>query len=142
MILWLKAFHVIFMVSWFAGLFYLPRLFVYHASCEDTAGNERFKIMEHKLYNYIMTPALVITATFGIWMMVIYGLEAVLQMNWLLLKLGLVVILIGFHFYCGNLVKTFAKDENHHPEKYFRLINEIPTVILIAVIILVYVRPF
>ncbi|MBT8449776.1 MAG: CopD family protein, partial [Gammaproteobacteria bacterium] len=96
--LWLKAFHVIFMVAWFAGLFYLPRLFVYHSSCEDQATKELFKIMGHKLYYYIMMPAFVITATLGLSIMWIYGVDTVLSMHWLLVKLVFVAFLIGFHF--------------------------------------------
>ena len=141
MILWLQAFHVIFLVAWFAGLFYLPRLFVYHASCDNEHTSELFKVMEYKLYYYITMPAFVITAFFGLWMMWLYGLDYIMVMTWLQIKLVLVLALIGFHFYCGHLLKQFAQDKNTHPEKFYRIINEFPTVILIAVIILVYLRP-
>ena len=141
MILWLQAFHVIFLIAWFAGLFYLPRLYVYHSSCDNHDTSELFKVMEYKLYYYITMPAMVITAFFGLWMLYIYGLDYILAMTWLQIKLGLVVLLLGFHFYCGHLLKQFAQDNNQHPEKFYRIINEFPTIILISVVLLIYLRP-
>ena len=139
--LWVKALHVFFMVSWFATLFYLPRLFVYHAETKDEAGNERFKVMERKLYgmmNFTGTGMLI----FGLWLLFDYAWYAYSSMGWLHAKLFLVVILIGFHFYCGKLVKTFREDKNTHDHKFYRKINEIPTALGLIIIILVIVRPF
>jgi len=142
MLLWVKAAHIIFMVTWFAGLFYLPRLFVYHSSCEEQSGKERFKIMEYKLYYYITTPGAVLTIIFGFWLIGIWGIDILFQQLWLQVKLFFVVILIVFHVYCGSLLKHFAKDDNQHSEKFYRLINEIPVIPLIVIIIMAVVRPF
>jgi putative membrane protein len=139
--LWVKAFHVFFMVSWFAALFYLPRLFVYHAGTQDEAGNERFKVMERKLYgmmNFAGTGMLI----FGVWMMIDYAWTAYSHSGWLHAKLFLVALLIGFHFYCGKIVKTFRENKNTRDHKFYRKINEIPAVLGLAIIILVIVRPF
>lgn len=142
MILWLKAFHIITLITWFAGLFYLPRLFVYHATCEDQAGNERFKVMEYKLYRYITTPSGVLAVALGIWMIGLYGFNILLEWYWLQVKLVLVAIIIWFHWYCGQLVKVFARDENTRPERFYRMINEIPTLPMVLIIILAVVKPF
>ncbi len=136
--LWIKAFHIIFMVTWFAGLFYLPRLFVYHAMSEDQASRERFKIMERKLYYGIMTPGGIITVALGLWMWLGYGFSG----GWLHAKVSLVTILIGYHIWCGKLVKAFKADRNTHSHVWYRWFNEFPVLILIAVIILVVVKPF
>lgn len=136
--LWIKAFHIIFMVTWFAGLFYLPRLFVYHAMSEDQASRERFKIMERKLYYGIMTPGGIITVALGLWMWLGYGFSG----GWLHAKVSLVTILIGYHIWCGKLVKAFKEDRNTHSHVWYRWFNEFPVLILIAVIILVVVKPF
>ena len=135
--LWVKAFHVISMVTWFAGLFYLPRLFVYHSAAEDKISIERFLIMERKLYFYIMTPGAVLTLVFGFWLLV-----SVDSGLWLNIKLGLVSLLILFHLYCGKLLVDIKNDPKSHSQKFYRWLNEIPTVILIAVVILVVVKPF
>ena len=142
MLLWVKAFHIIFMVVWFAGLFYLPRLFVYHSSSEDKLSRDRFKIMEHKLYYYIMTPGAVVTILLGLWLVSIYGFEIIMQWHWLQVKLFSVAALIGYHYYCGLLLKDFANDNNQHSEKFYRLINEIPVLPLIVIIVMAVVRPF
>lgn len=139
--IWIKALHVFFMVSWFAALFYLPRLFVYHADTHDDAGNERFKIMERKLLGMMHFAGLG-TAIFGVWMLWDYAWAAYSTMGWLHAKLLLVVILYGFHFYCIKLVKTFREDKNTRDHKFYRKINEIPALVGLAVIILVVVRPF
>ena len=139
--LWVKAFHVIFMVTWFAGLFYLPRLFVYHAETNDLIGNERFKVMERKLFA-IMTIGAVITAVLGLWMMFDYAWTAYSSSGWLHAKLLLVVLLIAYHIACWKIVKTFREDRNTRSHKYYRLFNEIPVLGLIGIIILVIVRPF
>jgi len=139
--IWAKAFHVIFMVTWFAGLFYLPRLFVYHATVEDAPGNERFKIMERKLFFGIMTPGAILTVALGSWML-IAGWEAYSHSGWMHAKLALVAGLIVYHLYCGKLLTDFKHDRNRHSHVFYRWFNEIPVLILIGVIILVVVRPF
>ena len=136
--LWIKAFHIIFMVTWFAGLFYLPRLFVYHAQTADTAGQERFKVMERKLYFGIMTPGLVLTLVSGFWLWLGYGYRG----GWLHAKLALVAILIAYHAYCGKLLLDFRRDRNRHGHVFYRWLNEFPVLVLIAVVILVVVKPF
>lgn len=136
--LWIKSLHIIFMVTWFAGLFYLPRLFVYHAMSDDASGIERFKVMERKLYYGIMTPGAVLTILFGLWLWLGYGISG----GWLHAKLALVIVLIGYHFYCGRLLADFKYDRNRHSHVYYRWFNEIPVVILIVVVILVVVKPF
>ncbi len=135
--LWIKSLHIIFMVTWFAGLFYLPRLFVYHAMSDDLPSIERFKIMERKLYYGIMTPGAVLTIMFGMWLWLGYGISG----SWLHAKLTLVAILVAYHFYCGKLLTDFKLDRNRHGHIYYRWFNEIPIVILIAVVILVVVKP-
>ena len=139
--LWLKALHIISMVCWFAGLFYLPRLFVYHASANDPISIERFKIMERKLYRYIMMPSMLLTIIFGVWMLsssvAFYKTQA-----WMHAKLTLVVLLIGYHHICGAYVKKFAKDANKHSAKFYRWFNEVPSVMLIAIVVLAVVKPF
>lgn len=140
--LWVKAFHLIFIVTWFSAMFYLPRLYVYHALCEDEAGNERFKIMERKLYRGIMTPSALLTLVFGIWLLSFYSLEQLAAMGWLHAKLTLVVLLFAYHGMCGRMLKQFAADSNQRSHKFYRLFNEIPVLLLIAVIILAVVKPF
>jgi putative membrane protein len=135
--LWIKSLHIIFMVTWFAGLFYLPRLFVYHAMSNDPPGIERFKVMERKLYYGIMTPGAVLTILFGLWLWLGYGISG----GWLHVKLALVIGLIGYHLYCGKLLVDFKHDRNRHSHVYYRWFNEIPVVLLIAVVILVVVKP-
>jgi protoporphyrinogen IX oxidase len=137
--LWVKAIHIIFMVTWFAGLFYLPRLFVYHAMSEDGASRERFKVMERKLYYGIMTPGAVITIVFGVWLWLGWFGSAG---GWLHAKLALVLVLIGYHLWCGRLVADFKHDRNTKSHVWYRWFNEFPVVILIAVVILVVVKPF
>ena len=135
--LWLKAGHVIAAVTWFAGLFYLPRLFVYHAQATDAISVARFKIMERKLYHGIMTPGAVLTLAFGLWLWLGYGIGGA----WLHVKLALVVVLVGYHVYCGKLVRDFQHDRNRHGHMYYRWFNELPGLILIAVVILAVVKP-
>ncbi|MBI3545193.1 MAG: protoporphyrinogen oxidase HemJ [Gammaproteobacteria bacterium] len=136
--LWIKALHIIFMVTWFAGLFYLPRLFVYHSMATDKASTERFKIMERKLFFGIMTPGAVLTIIFGSWLWLGYGMTGA----WLHLKLALVALLIVYHVYCGRLLFDFKYDRNRYGHVFFRWLNELPVLILIAVVILVVVKPF
>jgi len=138
-VLYIKSFHIIFMVAWFAGLFYLPRLFVYHAQAEDKISIERFKIMERKLYFGIMTPCMVITLILGIWLWLGYGYRG----GWLHAKLALVAILVVQHFYLGKLMRDFKHDRNTHGHVFYRWLNEIPTLpLLIGIVILVIVKPF
>ncbi len=139
--LWVKALHLIAMVCWFAGLFYLPRLFVYHAACEDTAGRERFKIMERKLYRGITTPSMIATLIFGFWLLS-YNLNGYLSQGWIHAKLMLIALLVAYHFYCGKLVKVFQQDQNARSHVFYRWFNELPVFVLVAVIILAVVRPF
>ena len=139
--LWLKALHIIAVVCWFAGLFYLPRLFVYHAMSEDAASRERFCVMERKLYRGIMTPASIAALVFGIWMLVLNpGLFA--SGAWLHVKLTLVALLIGYHHACGAMLKRFARGENRHTHTFYRWFNEVPVLFLLAIVILVVVKPF
>jgi putative membrane protein len=136
-----KTLHVVFMVSWFAGIFYLPRLFVYHAlaSADDRVGIERFKTMERKLFFGIMTPSAALTVVFGLWLWLGYGLTG----GWLHAKLALVIVLIAFHVYLGLLMRAFAQDRNRHGHVFYRWINEIPALPLLVVIVwLVIAKPF
>jgi protoporphyrinogen IX oxidase len=136
--LWIKSFHIIFMVTWFAGLFYLPRLFVYHAMSEDTASRERFKIMERKLFFGIMTPGAILTIVFGLWLWLGYGFYG----GWLYAKMALVAMLVVYHVYCGMLMIDFRQDRNHYGHVFYRWLNELPVVVLIAIILLVELQPF
>jgi putative membrane protein len=138
--LWIKALHIVSVVCWFAGLFYLPRLFVYHAQSEDTISRERFAIMERKLYRGIMGPAMIATFIFGIWLIVLS--PGWMSQGWLHAKLALVLLLTGYHHVCGAQMKRFARGENTRSHVFFRWFNEIPVLILLAVVILVVVKPF
>jgi len=140
--LWLKAFHIMTVITWFAGIFYLPRLFVYHAMAEDDASKERFKIMERKLYRGIMTPSMVLTLAFGIGMLFTASGQVWLSMGWLHVKLALVLALIGYHHACGRLVRTFAADANRHSHRWFRWFNEMPVIALVGIVLLVVLKPF
>lgn len=135
----IKTLHIVFMVTWFAGLFYLPRLFVYHCLATDPVGIERFKVMERKLYRGIMTPAAVLTVVFGLWLMVGYGISG----GWLYAKIALVLLLVAHHLWLGKLLRAFAADRNTHGDRFYRWINEIPALpILVAVVYLVVAKPF
>jgi len=140
--LWVKAFHIMSMVTWFAALFYLPRLFVYHAMSDDAVSNERFKIMERKLYRGIMTPSAIATLVFGLWLASYYSLETLASMHWLHAKLTLVFLLFAYHGFCGKLLRQFANDANQRTHVFYRWFNELPVLILIAVVILAVVKPF
>ena len=136
--LWIKALHVIFMVTWFAGLFYLPRLFVYHADCDDQPGHERFVVMERKLFA-IMTIGALLTALFGVWLIAAWHWP--LSEIWLQIKLLLVAALIAYHLYCGTLVKRFKLQQNTRSGVFYRWFNEFPALVLIAVVLLAVLRP-
>ena len=136
--LWIKSFHIIFMVTWFAGLFYLPRLFVYHAMSEDAPSRERFKLMERKLFYGIMTPGAVLTIAFGLWLWLGYGFHG----GWLHAKLALVAVLVAYHAYCGKIMVDFKHDRNCHGHVFYRWLNELPVLLLIAIILLVELQPF
>ncbi len=139
--LWVKSFHMIAMVSWFAGLFYLPRIFVYHAGHGDGPVHEQLCVMERKLYRIIMWPAMMVTVVLGTtlaWIQWGYVSGEI----WFWLKMVLVVALLAFHIHNGIVVKTFAAGKNIRPHAFYRKYNEIPTLILIAIVILVVVKPF
>ena len=137
--LWIKSLHIIFMVSWYAGLFYLPRLFVYHALTTDAPGNERFKVMERKLYYGIMAPSVVLTVASGLWLWFGYGITG----GWLYAKVALVAVLVGHHLWLGKLMRDFAHDRNRHGDVFYRWINEVPALpILVIVVLLVVFKPF
>ena len=136
---WIKAWHVIFMVTWFAGLFYLPRLFVYHASTSDAAGIERFRVMEARLFA-IMTIGAILTAVFGVWLLA--RNPALLETGWLRAKLALVLLLVGYHVWCGRLVRTLAAGKSAHSARWYRWFNEIPSLLLIGIVLLAVARPF
>ncbi|WP_428356683.1 protoporphyrinogen oxidase HemJ [Methyloprofundus sp.] len=140
--LWLKALHLIFMVTWFAGLFYLPRLYVYHAMSEDEISNERFKIMERKLFFGIMTPGMILTFVFGIWMLVDYAWGMYASMGWLHAKLSLLTALLVYHYYCYRYLVDFKLDRNQHSHVFYRWFNEVPVLFLLAIVILAVVKPF
>lgn len=139
--LWVKAFHIIALVTWFAGLFYLPRLFVYHADASDAISDERFKIMERRLYYGITTPGGIATTIFGLWLLS-YNMQAYMQMGWMHAKLSLIVLLWLYHLGCGHYRKAFARNANKKSSTFFRVFNEAPTLLLISIVILVVVKPF
>jgi len=136
--LWWKALHIVFVISWFAGLFYLPRLFVYHAGAADAVSNERFKVMERKLYRGIMMPAMILAVGSGLVMWLHYGVDG----RWLHAKLALVVLLLAYHFWMRKLLGDFARDANRHSHVFYRWVNEVPIVLLVAIVVLVVVKPF
>ena len=135
--LWIKALHIIFMVTWFAGLFYLPRLFVYHAMSKDKISHERFIVMERKLFYGIMTPGAVITLILGIWLWLGYGYSGL----WVHLKLFCVILLIFYHIACFKYLIDFKLKKNKHSHIFYRWFNEAPVILLFAIVILVVVKP-
>lgn len=140
MYLWIKAFHIMAIVTWFAGLFYLPRLFVYHAMSEDQLSRDRFKTMERKLYRGIMTPSMIVAVGLGIWMLVL--MPHWLQQGWLHAKLTLIALLIGYHFLCGVQLRQFARDANKHSHVFYRWFNEAPVLVLVGAVLLAVLKPF
>ncbi|RZQ55270.1 protoporphyrinogen oxidase HemJ [Pseudidiomarina tainanensis] len=141
MILWLKAFHVIFMVAWFAGIFYLPRLFVYHAQNQNQDVHEQFKVMERRLL-YFVTPFAILTLVFGLALMWVYGSAWLKASGWLHIKLVIVTLLYVYHGYCFKLLADFKHNRNTRSHKFYRVFNEIPVLALFAIIILAVVKPF
>jgi putative membrane protein len=140
--LWLKTFHVVFMVTWFAALFYLPRLFVYHVAAlaeGDAAGDARFKVMERKLF-VMMTLGAVLTTVFGL--ATLHAEPWYLTSGWLHLKLALVGLLVGYHYWCWRLVVAFREGRNRHGDRWYRWFNEAPSLLLVAIVALVVLKPF
>jgi putative membrane protein len=137
---WVLAFHIIAVICWFAALFYLPRLFVYHAMSEDEISIERFKVMQRKLYRGIANPSMIATIIFGLWLVTL--VPAYLNEIWFQLKAGLVLLLIGYHHMCLSHMKRLVEDRNDKTHVYFRVFNEVPVLILVGIVILVVVKPF
>lgn len=137
--LFIKAFHIIAMVAWFAGLFYLPRLFVYHAETHDAVSMARFKIMERRLYYGITWPAALLTTFLGGWL-ISYNPSYYFKAGWMHAKLGLVVLLWVYHLLCGHYLKVFARDKNKKSARFFRIYNELPTLMLVGIVLLVVVK--
>jgi putative membrane protein len=138
--LWIKVFHIIFMVLWFSGLFYLPRIFVYHANSSDTQMNERFLLMEKKLYYGVLHPGAALTLLLGFSLLYL-NWDLYIQAPWLHLKLALVFCLLGFQFYLGHLLKNFARHRNTKSAVFYRWLNELPTLALLGIIFLVVLKP-
>ena len=131
-----KTLHIIFMVTWFAGLFYLPRLYVYHALAEDQISKDRFKIMERKLFWGIMTPGAVLTVLFGVLLIEYHGMS-----YWLKMKILLVFVLALYHVWCGVLLEKFKTDSNSHSHVWYRIFNEVPVIFLVLIVALVVYKP-
>lgn len=138
--LWVKTFHIFFMITWMCGIFYLPRLFVYHASLDtnDVSGHERFVTMENKLFKIIMTPGAILTIIFGTWLWLGYGFSG----TWLHAKLACVIGLVVYHFFCYRHLVAFRSRQNTKSHKYFRVFNEVPSLLLLLILIFVVVKPF
>src|SRR5271168_4174072 len=137
--LWLKAFHVIAVITWFAGLFYLPRLYVYHADAKDPISIARFEIMERRLFT-LMTIGAVASVALGAAMLV--AAPIYLGLGWLRVKLLLVLLLVAYHLYCYKLMRDFAGNRNARSAKWYRVFNEVPSLLLIAIVLLAVVKPF
>ncbi len=140
-VLWIKTFHIISIITWFAGIFYLPRLFVYHSMATDDATIKWFKIMESKLYYTIMMPSMIVVIFFGSYLAVL-NWHIYYNFYWLYLKLILVLLLVIYHFYCGHLLMLFKNDNNIRSDKFYRYLNELPVILLVAIVILVIIKPF
>lgn len=140
-ILWLKALHIFFMLAWMAGIFYLPRLFVYHAGTDDQTVKDTFKVMERRLW-FFVTPFAVLTLVFGLSLIYAYGGEWFKASHWLHAKLTLLIAMYGYHFYLYKLMKDFAADNNKHSTKFYRFLNESPVFIVLAIVVLAVVKPF
>ena len=139
-ILWFKALHIFFMLAWMAGIFYLPRLFVYHAEATSQEVKDRFKVMERRLW-FFVTPFALLTLAFGVALIVSYGSTWFKMSGWLHIKFMLLLALYGYHFYLFKLVKQFSRDENRHSAKFYRIINEAPVLLILAIVCLAVVKP-
>lgn len=139
--LYVKAFHIIALVAWFAGLFYLPRLFVYHTDAVDKISIERFKVMERRLYYGITWPSAIATTLLGLWL-ITYNTDYFLKAGWMHAKLSLVVLLWIYHLICGRYLHAFANENNNKNSRFYRIFNEIPTLFLVGIVLLVVVKPF
>jgi putative membrane protein len=138
---WIKAFHLIFVISWMVGLFYLPRLFVYHSELQPGSSEDKlFQTMERKLMRIIMLPAMILTIILGLWLSHIYGFKNL--GGWFHIKMTLVLVLVYFHHFLGKRRKDFTLGKNKYGPKFYRIINEVPTLIMVATVILVIVKPF
>jgi len=140
--LWYKALHLIFMVTWFSGLFYLPRLFVYHAMSDDEISIDRFKIMEKKLFYGIATPGGLLTIIFGFCLLVSNGMTSYSGQLWLSLKMILIAVLVLYHIYCFSLLQDFKYNRNKHTHIWYRWFNEVPILILVGIVLLAVIKPF
>lgn len=140
MYLWFKALHIIFIVTWFSGIFYLPRLFVHHSLSSDKATCERLSIMEGKLFRFI-TPLAMLAIGFGVALFILNP-SYYLASGWFHAKLTLIILLVAYHIYCGKLVGVFARNENTRSDKFYRIFNELPVLVLFAIVILAVVKPF
>jgi len=138
--LWVRAFHIVGFVAWFAAIFYLPRLFVYHADTTDEISLKRFNIMERRLYRGIMWPAGIFTTAMGVWL-ILQSPGYYFQAGWCHAKLSCIVLLWAYHLGCGHYVRQFAQGQNQHRSRFYRFFNEVPTVLLIAIVVLVIVKP-
>ena len=137
---WVLVGHIISVICWMAAIFYLPRLFVYHVDAEvGSVQSETFKVMERRLLKAIMTPAMIATWAFGIWLMILGGHH---EEGWIHVKIFLVILMSAFHMFCAKWMKDFASDRNNRPAKFFRFVNEIPTILMILIVISVVVKPF
>jgi putative membrane protein len=137
--LWIKALHIVAVVTWFSALFYLPRLFVYHAMSEDTVSRERFKVMERKLYRGIAIPSMIAVLLLGAWT-ASYNWSYYSGATWFWLKMALVGILLVYHHMCGFYLRSFAEDRNQHGHRFFRWFNELPVLLLVSIVLLVVVK--
>ena len=135
-----KSLHLISVISWMAGLLYLPRIFVYHSETKEDTQSETFKIMERKLYNYIMMPAMILSWVFGVLLIHSLGFSIFLEL-WMQIKTAAILLLTHYHFYLGKYLRMFALNNNNKSSKFFRIINEVPTVLLIVIVFVVVFKP-
>lgn len=139
--LWVKAFHIIALVAWFAGLFYLPRLYVYHSESKDNISQDRFKVMERRLYYGITWPAALLATVLGLWL-ISFNMQYYLKAGWMHAKLSLVLLLWAYHLTCGHYLKLFAENKNLKTSRFYRIFNELPVFLLTGIVIFVVVKPF
>ncbi len=139
-ILWIKALHIFFVLAWMAGLFYLPRIFVYHAESDNPAVHAQFQVMERRLW-WFVTPFAVLALIFGGWLIALYGTGWLQASVWMHIKLMLLVAVYGYHFYLYKLMKAFARNENTHSARFYRILNEAPVLIILAIVFLAVVKP-